>query len=189
MQYEDPRHHSAASAERRALPKGGHQNGAAEQLATASKATAANRQAALHERDTLKQRITELWGPPKHYVECDEDRASFSHRMWYFFVYPMVLLASREQISLENMPPPTRDVRAHDCGLRLSRAVQAAMYERNAWNCMVGTEVVSTLDASSRGVLRWVGVPQQGGYTRMMAGVEWSVPPALRTAARSDDSG
>ncbi|CAG9574110.1 putative ATP-binding cassette protein subfamily C,member 2 [Leishmania major strain Friedlin] len=189
MQYEDPRHHSSGLAERRALPKGGHPNGAGERLATASKATALNRQAALHERDALKQRVTELWGPPKHYVECDEDRASFIHRMGYFLVYPMVLLASREQISFEDMPPPTRDVRAHECGLRLSRAVQAAMYERNAWNCMVGTEVVSTLDASSRGVLRWVGVPQQGGYTRMMAGVEWSVPPALRTAARSDDSG
>ncbi|CBZ27157.1 putative ABC transporter [Leishmania mexicana MHOM/GT/2001/U1103] len=189
MQYEDPRHHSSALAERKTLPKGGHQNGARERLVAISKGMEANRKAVLQECDALKQRITELWGPPKRYVACDEDRASFIHRVWYIFVYPMVLLASREQISLENLPPPTRDARAHDCGLRLSRAVQAAMYERNAWHCMVGAEVVSTLDASSRGVLRWVGVPQQGGYTRMMAGVEWSVPPALRTAARSDNSG
>ncbi|GET88665.1 ATP-binding cassette protein subfamily C, member 2, putative [Leishmania tarentolae] len=189
MLYEDPRQDGASLAERRTQSKGGYENDPSQLLADSSKAAAANRQVARYEWNALMQRITELWGPPKQYVECDEDRASYFHRMWYSFVYPMVLLASREELNLTNLPPPTRDARAHECGLRLSRAVQAAMYERNAWNCMVGAEVVSTLDAASRGVLRWVGVPQQGGYTRMMADVEWSVPPAVRAAARSDESG
>ncbi|CAJ1988893.1 ABCC1 / ATP-binding cassette (ABC) protein [Leishmania donovani] len=138
---------------------------------------------------TLQERLAEIWGPEAPYTPVPEETSSWFKRYYYGWVYETVVLASNEKLKHEALPPPTRDVRAHDCGLRLSRAVQAAMYERNAWNCMVGTEVVSTLDASSRGVLRWVGVPQQGGYTRMMAGVEWSVPPALRTAARSDDSG
>ncbi|KAG5478807.1 hypothetical protein CUR178_05386 [Leishmania enriettii] len=188
MQYEDPRLYNSLLTELKTFSTGGHPNLAGERLTTASKDAAVNREALLDERDALQQRITALWGSPQPYVECDEDRTSQIGRMWYSFVYPRVLLASKERLNHEVLPPPTRDVRAHDCGWRLSRVVQAAMYDRNAWSCLVGTEVMSTLDAASRGVLRWVGVPQQGGYTQMMAGVEWSVPPAVRTAARSDGS-
>ncbi|KAL7711274.1 ATP-binding cassette protein subfamily C member 1, partial [Lotmaria passim] len=144
--------------------------------------------AALEEQEASYERLMELWGQEEPYVDCDEDRASFFARMWYTFIFPHIQLASKESLTNDMLPPPTRDVRAHVCGYRLSRNVQKALNERNAWSCMVGTAVVSTLDPASRGVLRWVGVPQQGGYTRMMAGVEWSVPPAVRTAARSDDS-
>ncbi|GET88664.1 ATP-binding cassette protein subfamily C, member 1, putative [Leishmania tarentolae] len=137
----------------------------------------------------LQERLAEIWGPEAPYTPVPEETSSWLKRYYYGWVYKTVALASKEKLNREALPPPTRDARAHECGLRLSRAVQAAMYERNAWNCMVGAEVVSTLDAASRGVLRWVGVPQQGGYTRMMADVEWSVPPAVRAAARSDESG
>ncbi|KAG5478611.1 hypothetical protein LSCM1_06014 [Leishmania martiniquensis] len=137
----------------------------------------------------LQGRLAEMWGPEAPYTPTREETSSWFQRYYYGWVYETVLLASKEKLKHEALPPPTRDVRAHECGWRLSRAVQAAMYDRNAWNCMIGAEVVSTLDAASRGVLRWVGVPQQGGYTRMMAGVEWSVPPAVRTAAKSDGSG
>ncbi|KAG5478612.1 hypothetical protein LSCM1_06015 [Leishmania martiniquensis] len=189
MQYEDPRVYNSPLAERTAISNTGHPTVAGKQLATLSKDVAAHCEASQEERDALLQRLAELWGPQERYMECDEDQTSLIGRMWYSFVYPRVLLASKEKLKHEALPPPTRDVRAHECGWRLSRAVQAAMYDRNAWNCMIGAEVVSTLDAASRGVLRWVGVPQQGGYTRMMAGVEWSVPPAVRTAAKSDGSG
>ncbi|KAG5478400.1 hypothetical protein LSCM4_04632 [Leishmania orientalis] len=134
----------------------------------------------------LQERLAEMWGPEEPYTPTQEETSSWFQRYYYGWVYETVVLASKERLNHEVLPPPTRDVRAHECGWRLSRAVQAAMYDRNAWSCLVGTEVVSTLDAASRGVLRWVGVPQQGGYTQMMAGVEWSVPPAVRTTARSD---
>ncbi|KAG5501174.1 hypothetical protein JIQ42_06172 [Leishmania sp. Namibia] len=136
----------------------------------------------------LQERLAEMWGAEEPYTPTPEETSSWFQRYYYGWVYETVVLASKERLNHEVLPPPTRDVRAHECGWRLSRAVQAAMYDRNAWSCLVGTEVVSTLDAASRGVLRWVGVPQQGGYTQMMAGVEWSVPPAVRTAARCDGS-
>ncbi|AIN98475.2 p-glycoprotein, putative [Leishmania panamensis] len=137
----------------------------------------------------LQERLAEMWGPEAPYTPVPEETSSWFQRYYYGWVYETVLLASKEQLVREVLPPPTQDARAHECGLRLSRAVQAAMYDRNAWNCMVGAEVASTLDPASRGILRWVGLPQQGGYTRMMAGVEWSVPPTARTAERSNDSG
>ncbi|KPA84124.1 putative mitochondrial ATP-binding cassette protein subfamily C, member 1, putative (ABCC1) [Leptomonas pyrrhocoris] len=187
MQSEEPRKYDSPFAERLAKPK---QTPSQARCAAGEGETDVERQrsAALDEQDAFYQRLTELWGPREPYVECDEDRASFFARMWYTFIYPSVLLASKENLANGQLPPPTKDVRTHECGHLLSRGVQRALNDRNAWNCMVGTAVVSTLDPVSRGVLRWVGVPQQGGYTRMMAGVEWSVPPAVRTAARGDDS-
>ncbi|KAL7697848.1 ATP-binding cassette protein subfamily C member 1, partial [Lotmaria passim] len=136
----------------------------------------------------LQEELAEMWGPEEPYTPVAEETGSFFQRYYYGWIYETVLLASKEKLTKRFLPLPTRDCRAHECGLKVSRSIQKAMYERNAWSCMVGTAVVSTLDPASRGVLRWVGVPQQGGYTRMMAGVEWSVPPAVRTAARSDDS-
>ncbi|KPA84125.1 putative mitochondrial ATP-binding cassette protein subfamily C, member 1, putative (ABCC1) [Leptomonas pyrrhocoris] len=136
----------------------------------------------------LQEKLAEMWGAEEPYTPVVEETGSFFQRYYYSWVYKTVLLASKEKLKKHVLPPPTRDCRAHECGKRISRSIQKAMYARNAWNCMVGTAVVSTLDPASRGVLRWVGVPQQGGYTRMMAGVEWSVPPAVRTAARGDDS-
>ncbi|KPA84127.1 putative mitochondrial ATP-binding cassette protein subfamily C, member 1, putative (ABCC1) [Leptomonas pyrrhocoris] len=136
----------------------------------------------------LQEKLAEMWGAEEPYTPVVEETGSFFQRYYYSWVYKTVSLASEEKLTKEILPLPTKDVRAHESGGRLSRSIQKAMYARNAWNCMVGTAVVSTLDPASRGVLRWVGVPQQGGYTRMMAGVEWSVPPAVRTAARGDDS-
>nr|CAA89197.1 P-glycoprotein [Trypanosoma cruzi] len=44
------------------------------------------------------------------------------------------------------------------------------------WSVLVGMTVASRRDRLSRGTLRWVGVPQSGGYHEIMAAVTWTRP-------------
>ncbi|EPY33154.1 hypothetical protein STCU_02461, partial [Strigomonas culicis] len=89
-------------------------------------------------------------------------------------------------LSQDHLPNPSSDMSAWDCGQRVSRAFQEAWRKYNAWEKLIGVEVVSRSDANSLGVLRWVGMPQQGGYNKVMAAVEWSRAPAERVAQSSD---
>jgi len=139
------------------------------------------------EEAAMYDRHETLWGPEEPYTANAEDGASFLQNAYYGWVFRSVLAASREQLTQDGLPAPTKDVRAHECGRRLSRSVQTGAYRRNAWKYFIGAEVVSTTDANSRGVLRWVGVPQQGEYKHVMAAVEWTVAPAGRVVADSAD--
>ncbi|CAD2219123.1 ABC transporter transmembrane region/ABC transporter, putative [Angomonas deanei] len=132
--------------------------------------------------------VEELFGEAEEYVETDEDKAkSLLDKFFYTWVRKTIDLASEEKLETSLLPRPTKDVRAYECGLRLSEAYRAAMSVRNAWKYLIGAEVFLTEDPDSRGILRWVGVPQQGGYKSVMAAVEWSNIPAPRAAAEAED--
>ncbi|CCW68250.1 unnamed protein product [Phytomonas sp. Hart1] len=133
--------------------------------------------------------VERLWGSLDLYSPAGRDNASLFQDLFYGWVYRTIKIAARENLHEDVLPPPTYKSRARVCGMKLSSAIRDGMYVRNAWSCLLGAEVVSRLDAMSRGTLRWVGVPQQGGYTRMMAGVEWKVAPAVRLAQQSANTG
>ncbi|CAD2219119.1 hypothetical protein ADEAN_000661200 [Angomonas deanei] len=119
-----------------------------------------------------------LWGPVEPYTPLPEETASVLGRFYYTWIYPSVKLSSKERLALEDLPLPTLEVRARVCGHRLSEAVKGAIEKKECWNKYIGEEVYLTEDPDSRGILRWVGVPQQGGYKSVMAAVEWSHIPA-----------
>ncbi|KAL7705860.1 ATP-binding cassette protein subfamily C member 1, partial [Lotmaria passim] len=89
--------------------------------------------------------------------------------------------ASKEELTLEGLPRPTRAYRAYNSGTRLSEELQRQQLRRHAWDGYVGARVRVRWDAASDGVLRWVGTVQQYGTPRQLyAGVEWRVAPAQR---------
>ncbi|CCW63731.1 unnamed protein product [Phytomonas sp. EM1] len=136
----------------------------------------------------LRMFVERLWGPQNPYSPTERDRASLFKDLFYGWIYKTMKIAVKENLHEEVLPPPPYECRARMCGMKLSSAVQDRLYVRNAWSCLLGAEVVSRLDPMSRGTLRWVGVPQQGGYTRLMAGVEWRVVPAVRLAQHSTNA-
>eukprot|EP00796_Vickermania_ingenoplastis_P006502 gene6502-4684_t len=137
------------------------------------------KQAAVHEV------LEDLWGDEEPYEPTPQDTAGVYSRFMYSWIYKSVITATAEKLSNESLPRQEKYMKVYASGKRLSLALQRAAYDRSVWNTLLGCEVTSRLDRESRGTLRWVGVPQQGKFDRMMAGVEWRVPPRVREAERS----
>eukprot|EP00796_Vickermania_ingenoplastis_P008004 gene8006-5564_t len=128
--------------------------------------------------------LQDIWGEPRVCPASPEENASFVSQYLYSWIYPYALKASQENIKVQELPVSKENLQVQTCGRKLSRTLQLALYNRNAWSSMIGCPVCSRRDADSRGILRWIGVPQQGKYTRIMAGIEWTQPPKFREVER-----
>eukprot|EP00796_Vickermania_ingenoplastis_P011320 gene11320-7852_t len=125
-----------------------------------------------------QMRLGEMWGNgPSAWEPTAEDKAPLLSTLLFTWIYPQAVEASREALTKESIPLSPEPMQSHFCGRRLSRAVQTRLHQCHAWRPLLGREVYRKDDETSRGTLRWIGMPQQGGYTEVMAGVEWATPP------------
>ncbi|ESL05506.1 multidrug resistance protein A [Trypanosoma rangeli SC58] len=127
-------------------------------------------------------RLRELWGAEEPYAPTAESAATWAQRLYYAWIWKHIHLAAKEELRVEDLPPPRRPDRAHECGLKLSAVTQRSLRRRHGWSVLLGMTVRSRRDRRSRGALRWVGVPQSGGYRDVMAAVTWVTPPSHRVA-------
>eukprot|EP00796_Vickermania_ingenoplastis_P006504 gene6504-4686_t len=190
MQTEDPRVYDSPCAEQLAAVTGAHPRTRSLSSCAAADPTTADGFAARWrwynaQNEEALEVLGDLWGDASPPVEAAEENSSFLQRYFYGWVKPVTVAASKEQLVVEILPPPTQDSTARSAGWCLWQSMSSALFRRNAWSALLGCEVTSRLDRESRGTLRWVGVPQQGKFDRMMAGVEWRVPPRVREAERS----
>ncbi|KAL7702915.1 multidrug resistance protein E, partial [Lotmaria passim] len=123
-----------------------------------------------------------IYGAEAAYTSQAEDHAGwFFGTLFHSWVTDVMHQASKEELTLEGLPRPTRAYRAYNAGTRLSEELQRQQLRRHAWDGYVGARVRVRWDAASDGVLRWVGTVQQYGTPRQLyAGVEWRVAPAQR---------
>ncbi|KAL7710925.1 ATP-binding cassette protein subfamily C member 1, partial [Lotmaria passim] len=123
-----------------------------------------------------------IYGTEAAYTSQAEDHAGwFFGTLFHSWVTDVMHQASKEELTLEGLPRPTRAYRAYNAGTRLSEELQRQQLRRHAWDGYVGARVRVRWDAASDGVLRWVGTVQQYGTPRQLyAGVEWRVAPAQR---------
>lgn len=139
-------------------------------------------------RHLWQAQIHALLGPEPPYALRPEDRAGFLFgRLYHTWTGPLMSLAARG-VSLvpEDIPLPTRDVRAFNSGLRLLQTLEEQKFRRFGWDSYTAdgddaAVVRHRRDRQSVGLLRWVGPVQQLRRPRQMyAGVEWKSAPRHR---------
>lgn len=135
--------------------------------------------------DNMRRRLREMWGWGNPRTPSEESRVTWPQRLYYTWVTDYIRVAAREELQVENLPSVPYEHTAHECGRKLSLVTQRSLYRRYGWNVFIGMNVMSSRDRTSRGTLRWVGVPQSGGYSSVVAAVTWTQPPAHRLAERS----
>ncbi|KAL7705859.1 hypothetical protein N2W54_005015 [Lotmaria passim] len=132
--------------------------------------------------ENIKQKLQKPFGEEPPYERQIEDDATWiGGALFFSWMGTFMRQASKEELTLEGLPRPTRAYRAYNSGTRLSEELQRQQLRRHAWDGYVGARVRVRWDAASDGVLRWVGTVQQYGTPRQLyAGVEWRVAPAQR---------